>query len=211
MHQEVVDLGEILKPNRDNDNRTTADSPVVVTPTTAATATARLILDCHNQLGEGIVFDDRTNTVLWTDILSSKFHSLILNDTDPSQSLHTIHDLPKKLASFGLLRKQQSDNTSEEYHDESSLPLLCAWEDGFQLYDVYQARALSELSNGEDVNPQKVRFVFSIYFPHVLNRLLYVVLFSSHPFLKIYSPRIPNYGWFYTYQMSIVPFVFVSV
>ena len=35
------------------------------------------------------------------------------------------------------------------------LPLLIAWDDGFQLYDVENEKGLSERSIGEDVNPEK--------------------------------------------------------
>lgn len=39
--------------------------------------------------------------------------------------------------------------------DESTLPLLCAFEDCFQLYDVEQEKVLSSPSTGENVNPFK--------------------------------------------------------
>jgi hypothetical protein len=52
-----------------------------------------LIVDCHNLLGEGVIFDDHTNTVLWTDILGSKFHSLTLNNSNLSQGVQTVYSL----------------------------------------------------------------------------------------------------------------------
>ena len=140
MFQETIDLTDILSP--------LAECQV---DETIGQATATLIIDCHNVLGEGIIFDDRTNTILWTDILSSKFHSLYLDYSKPSRSIHTVHDLPKKLGSFGLIQHRTTTTNDEG----RSLPVLCAWEDGFQLYDVYQNKALSQMSIGEDVNPCK--------------------------------------------------------
>lgn len=109
---------------------------------------ASLVLDCRNLLGEGVLYDDRTHTVLWTDILSAQLHTLQLNHDDATKALHTVYDLPKKLCSFGLLA-QSSQN------EDVSLPLLCAWEDGFQLYDIGRQKAISAMSTGEDVNPAK--------------------------------------------------------
>jgi sugar lactone lactonase YvrE len=63
--------------------------------------------------------------------------------------LYTVYELPKQLCSFGLLQAEPED-------DESSLPLLCAWEDSFQLFDVAQQKALSGMSIGEEVNPAKL-------------------------------------------------------
>jgi L-arabinonolactonase len=112
--------------------------------------TAVLVLDCHNLLGEGILFDDRKHTVMWPDILSSKFHTVLLNYKEPTKVVHTVYDLPKKLCSFGLLEEESTTAA-----DNAGLPLLCAWEDGFQLYDIAKQTALSEMSVGEDVNPSK--------------------------------------------------------
>lgn len=139
--EETIDLTELLSPS-------TEDQSDVVS---YDRATAMLLVDCHNLLGEGILFDDRTNTVLWTDILSAQFHTLSLNFSEPSQCLHTVHDVPKKLGSFGLLQHHDGSSNNEGL----TLPVLCAWEDGFQLFDVYQNKALSEMSIGEDVNPCK--------------------------------------------------------
>lgn len=103
---------------------------------------ARLLLDCHCELGEGIIYDDRTNYLLWTDINSKQFHKLDL--TTVARAVHTVYDLPKMLCSFGLL------NTESE-----SLPLLCAWEDSFQLYDIELQKPLGAESSGPSVNPLK--------------------------------------------------------
>jgi len=108
--------------------------------------TARRIVDCHCELGEGVLFDDRRKAVLWTDILGKTFHKLQLDYERGAKIIFTTYDLPKKLCSFGML---------ETAPDGSKLPLLCAWEDGFQLYDVGLGKALSERSSGEDVNPHK--------------------------------------------------------
>ena len=120
---------------------------VVAPPSSEDFVTATLIVDCHCELGEGVIYDEKRNTVLWTDILKSKLHTLRLQD--PSKVVFSTFALPKRLGSFGLL-EYSSDND-----DCSSLPLLCAFEDSFQLYDVMQQKALSEMSRGEDVNPAK--------------------------------------------------------
>ena len=106
--------------------------------TKGGVTTATLILDSHNILGECILYDDITNTILWTDINGKQFHSLHLNT-----GIHTIIPLPKMLGSFALRPKGK-----EGY--------LFAWEDGFQLYDVKKNVALSDMSMGEDVNPIKL-------------------------------------------------------
>lgn len=108
--------------------------------------TAARIVDCRCLLGEGVLFDDRTSSVLWTDLLGLKLHRLILDYQNPSTLTYMTYPVPKKLCSFGLL--QTTSN-------ETELPLLCAWEDGFQLYDLAAGRPLSETSEGVVVNPNK--------------------------------------------------------
>jgi L-arabinonolactonase len=130
MQQKQIDLSELWK--------STAVDP------SSGEATARLIVDCHCELGEGVIFDDRKQAVLWTDILASRFHKLQLNAPRPENSSLTCYDLPKKLGSFGML-ELKSD----------TLPVLCAWEDSFQLYDMEEQKAVSKESTGEDVNPAK--------------------------------------------------------
>jgi len=102
-----------------------------------SSTTAKRILDSHNTLGECIIYDDKTNQVLWTDIIGKEFHSL-----DLSSGSHSVTKLPKMLCAFGL-------------REEGPGHLFC-WEDGFQLYDVGNGAALSEMSEGEDVNPHKL-------------------------------------------------------
>jgi L-arabinonolactonase len=115
-----------------------------VVPSASDFVTARLIIDCHCELGEGIIFDDRKHALLWTDILERRFHKLQLNYSEPTKVVFSTYELPKKLCSFGML-EQESE----------TLPLLCAFEDAFQLYDPEQQKSLSEESKGEDVNPEK--------------------------------------------------------
>jgi sugar lactone lactonase YvrE len=107
---------------------------------------ARLVIDCHCELAEGILYDDKQHAVLWTDILGKRFHCLQLASSSQEKTAkvrHQTFELSKKLCSFGMV---QGNNPSV---------LLCAWEDGFQLYDMEKGEALSEMSEGEDVNPHK--------------------------------------------------------
>ena len=99
---------------------------------------ATRILDSYNILGECILFDDLRNEVVWTDIDGKQFHRLSL-DT----SKHSIIELPKMLCAFALRPKGEDG-------------YVFAWEDGFQLYDVDQGKELSDMSEGEDVNPSKL-------------------------------------------------------
>lgn len=108
--------------------------------------TASRIIDCRNGLGECIIFDDRQQVVLWTDIYGKKLHHLQLNYDKRAKICHTAYDLPKQLCSFGLL---------ETVKEGTELPLLCAWEDSFQLYDVAAGKPLGEVSIGEPVNPNQ--------------------------------------------------------
>lgn len=54
-------------------------------------------LRVNNLLGEGIVWDDRTQCFCWTDILAPKFYRLPWGSDAP-----TIIDLPDRLGSFAL-------------------------------------------------------------------------------------------------------------
>jgi len=96
---------------------------------------AERIVNCSCELGETILYDDNTNSILWTDIYGLRFHRL-----DLSVGSHTVTDLPKMLCSFAL-------------RTESEIGYLCAWEDGFQLYDIENRKAVSGMSSGEEVNP----------------------------------------------------------
>lgn len=97
---------------------------------------ATRILDCHCILGECILYDDLRNSVVWTDIAGKQFHSLHLDSGD-----HKVIDLPKILGAFALRK-------------EGDPGILCAWEDGFQFYDVDTGKALGDMSLGEEVNPK---------------------------------------------------------
>jgi L-arabinonolactonase len=105
--------------------------------------TASLVIDCHCELGEGILYDDDRHAVQWTDILGKRFHRLQLTkEGEKGKVCLQTFDLPKELCSFGMVQGSTS-------------VLLCAWEDGFDLYDIDKGQAVSERSQGEDVNPKK--------------------------------------------------------
>jgi len=99
---------------------------------------ATCIIDCHNILGEGILYDDEKNEIIWTDIMGKQFNILKLDTGE-----HIVKSLPKMLGAFALRPKEERG-------------YLFAWEDGFQLYDVEEGKELSEMSHGEDVNPLKL-------------------------------------------------------
>ncbi len=108
--------------------------------------TAQLLVDCRCQLGECVLWDDRTQQVLFVSILDRTFHKLSFhndndNDDDINPELVTYH-LPKMACAFGLL-----DNPPEEG------AYLIAWEDGFQIFNVESNQPLGEMSMGESVNP----------------------------------------------------------
>lgn len=106
-------------------------------PESAKEIVATRVADTHCVLGECVLYDDATDKVLWTDIEGKALYRLELS----SGSLEKI-TLPKMLGAFALRKSQKG--------------YLCAWEDGFQLYDVETNTALSEMSQGEDVNPSKL-------------------------------------------------------
>jgi sugar lactone lactonase YvrE len=138
-YQRVVDLSELLHG---------AVSPQL------DVVTAARVADCHCQLGECILFDG--TAVLWTDIYAKQLHKLALDYATENISdkiVHSVYDLPKQLCSFGLLVNKTNTTNTNELEDEE-LPLLCAWDDGFQLYDVSTRKYLSEVSQGEIVNPE---------------------------------------------------------
>jgi len=115
------------------------DGPPSVPTTTrrapSPSVTATLVADLHCELGECILYDYIKDTILFTDILGKKFHRLHLSPA----SMDTFQ-LPKMLAAFALLPQEQDG-------------YLCAWEDGFQIYDIEHGKAISEMSQGEKVNP----------------------------------------------------------
>ncbi|EEC44303.1 D-glucono-1,5-lactone lactonohydrolase [Phaeodactylum tricornutum CCAP 1055/1] len=114
---------------------------------------AHLVVDCGCELGEGVIFDDQSHTVLWTDINGKRYHELHLNYLDPTKAQFSTYNVPKKLCSFGMVA--DSSPPSSDTDTRVGRKLLCAWEDGFQLYDIHNGKALSEYSTGEDVNPDK--------------------------------------------------------
>jgi L-arabinonolactonase len=105
---------------------------------------ATLLIDCHNELGEGVLYDDVNQAVLWTDINGRRFHYLCLKSGEL-----LVYSLPKMLCSFGMIH---------DYHPLDAL--FCAWEDGFQIYRMRDneqiANELSPCSVGPDVNPTKL-------------------------------------------------------
>eukprot|EP00977_Amphora_coffeiformis_P025567 scaffold20489_cov159-Amphora_coffeaeformis.AAC.5 len=130
--QEIqVDLTELLQ------------GPAIATAQDSAVS-AKLIVPCRNVLGEGIIYNPSTECVLWTDIMGYCLYKLDLNE---GQGRLCKFEMPKKVGSIGLVATEQQQ--------ADTLPILCAWEDGFQLYDVENERGLSEKSTGEDVNPAK--------------------------------------------------------
>ena len=115
-------------------------SPTAVTPEDSSVQ-AQLLWRCFDDLGEGIVWDERTSSLLWTDINGCRLHKLDLKNGRAST-----YEVSRCVGSLGLL---STAGTAE------SLPLLLAWKDGFQLYDLEKEKALSEMSTGEPVNPEK--------------------------------------------------------
>lgn len=114
---------------------------------------AQRIVDCRDLLGEGIVYDDRRHAILWTDIEGKRFHELHLDYEKPNKLRFITYHLPKMLGSFGLLEEEGNPAAGGDAAPE--IPLLCAWEDGFQLYDIGKGKELSDMSEGEVVNPNK--------------------------------------------------------
>ncbi|MBP7370396.1 MAG: SMP-30/gluconolactonase/LRE family protein, partial [Arenimonas sp.] len=72
-------------------------------------------LDCRCTLGEGVVYDDQTDCLLWVDIIEKKFYVYALSDEKLS-----VYDLPYRLGSFGLT------NTAGT--------IIAAFEKGFAYY-----------------------------------------------------------------------------
>ncbi len=82
-------------------------------------------LPVANQLGEGILWDQPTESFWWVDILGSKLHRYILHN-DHLQTWST----PTKLCCFALTNRATSDEPQ----------LLAAFEDGLALYEPMKAR-----------------------------------------------------------------------
>ena len=108
-------------------------------------ATARLVVNCRCHLGECVIWDNRQNAILFTNILERKFHKFFLSN-DKLQS----YELPKMLCAFGLL---ETPLTSSLDNDDGNNPgYIVAWEDGFQLYDLENGKSLGPMSRGEVVD-----------------------------------------------------------
>lgn len=114
---------------------TTASSRL--SSSTEKSCTAELIANTKNVLGECIIYDDKANRVVWTDIYGKTFNSLCLD----TLVIYT-HPLHKQLSAFGLLSNESEQGA-----------YLCAWEDGFQLYDIINDKPISGMSVGECVTP----------------------------------------------------------
>jgi L-arabinonolactonase len=99
-------------------------------------STARLVWDLGCELGEGCIYDDEANAVLFTDIVGKKFHKLDLAKGEVKS-----YNLPKMLCAFCLLQKGEKKG------------YLCAWEDGFEIFDLEHNESLSPVSQGENVTP----------------------------------------------------------
>ena len=131
-------------------------SPTVdVSKDTSATAT--LLLDTQSLLGEGIIYDDVKNEIVWCDILGKKFHKL-----DMKTGTHTSYQLPHRMiGSFGLLSTSTSTTTTKDDNEDDKQKYdgayLVAWEDGFQIVNLTTMEELTPMSvgvnNGEVVNP----------------------------------------------------------
>jgi L-arabinonolactonase len=121
---------------------------------------AQRILDCRCLLGEGILYDPRTASVVWTDIYGKRLHQLLILEEETIKderkttikAIHSEHALPKQLCSFGFLEETPSRGVVG-YSPSSPLTFLCAWEDGFSVYDVEKEREITALSQGPSVRP----------------------------------------------------------
>jgi L-arabinonolactonase len=79
-------------------------------------ATAELLVDCRNALGEGVLWDPRSRRVWWTDILGRKVWSL-----DPSTGAAASLDVPSRVCCFAPRARGG---------------WLMAFAEGFALYDL---------------------------------------------------------------------------
>ena len=112
---------------------------------------ARLLVDSRCHLGECVIWDDRQNAVIFTNILDRKFHKLVLSSED--NTILESYKLNKMLCAFGLLDARSSTFDDDRGRREDMNPgYIVAWEDGFQLYDLERGRALGSMSEGGIVN-----------------------------------------------------------
>lgn len=101
----------------------------------AASCTAMLLANVHCQLGECILYDDINDTILWTDIYGRQFYKLPLSGATGGVVSCT------QLSSMMLCALALTTRSSA---------YLCAWHNGFQLFDLEQNKSLSDYSTGED-------------------------------------------------------------
>ena len=90
---------------------------------TVPTVTATLVVDSKCSLAEGILYDHQRHALLYTDILGKAFYKINLGT-----GKGTRFDLSKQLCSFAMLQDRDG--------------YLCAWNDGFELYDLEKAARL---------------------------------------------------------------------
>lgn len=90
-------------------------------------------LNVGNQLGEGVIWDDKLQRILWTDIEASKLYLYQL-ETETTEVIQ----LPQRLGSFGLTEQENL--------------LICAFETGFALFDLVQHK-IEWLAQIEADNP----------------------------------------------------------
>lgn len=89
---------------------------------------AHLVADLHCELGEGIIYDNAKDVIYFTDILGRRFHRISLVDGSRES-----FGFKKMIGSFALRPKDKNG-------------FLCAWEDGFQLYNLeHKAKEGEEL------------------------------------------------------------------
>lgn len=90
----------------------------------------RVILDCRNQLGECVLWDDRSGRLWWTNI-----HACELWSWDPyGEAAPDVHFLPERVGAFGFREKGG---------------LVLALASGFALYDP-DTRVLERLAQVEN-------------------------------------------------------------
>ena len=105
-------------------------------PPDATSVHAHLLADTHCQLAECIMYDDVQHQVLWTDIYNKRYYKLCCDTASV-----TVTDLPAMLCSFALCHAGGH---------------VCAWHNGFQLYNLDTNELLGEASVGENVAPTKL-------------------------------------------------------
>jgi len=92
-----------------------------------------LTLPVQNQLGEGVIWDEAANCILWTDIESAKLYQYYVETEELVQV-----SLPERLGSFGLT------GTENE--------LICAFASGFALFNI-KTHKLNWIEKVETDNP----------------------------------------------------------